>query len=343
MTRQIQSLLIVSIIVWIGTLNAGLVYGEPLKVCTTLPSLGNIAEQVGGEHAAVTVFSRGHEDPHLVQARPSFIRSMSTADVYIQNGMELEIGWAPVLIRQSRNARIAMGRPGYVDASTVITPKDVLTGLDRSYGDVHPGGNPHYLLAPTNGIRVAKLIRDRFVQIRPDLKSQFDANYNRFRDQIATRLVGPELAKRYDALKLAVLHEHGKLEAFLEKTNQRELLGGWIGQLSKLANNQIVVDHNQWVYFTDAFQLEVVGILEPKPGMSPTTRHLAKLIATMDEKQVKAIGSVPYFAQKYAKFVSSKSGATIVPLAHEVAAQPSTDDYIAMIDHNVNQLARVLR
>ena len=136
---------------------------EPLRVAATTPELGSLAREIGGEHVTVVVFAKGTEDAHFVEAKPSFIKELSQVDVYIQAGMDLEVGWAPVLLQNARNSKVLPGAPGYIDASTVITPLEVPTGpIDRSMGDVHPGGNPHYLTDPLNGLRVAELLRDTF-------------------------------------------------------------------------------------------------------------------------------------------------------------------------------------
>ena len=143
-------------------------------MAATVSELGSLAREVGGEHVAVVVFAKGTEDAHFVEAKPSFIKELSQADVYIQAGMDLEAGWAPCCGRMPEIARFSPGAPGYVDASTVITPLDIPTGpIDRSMGDVHPAGNPHYLTDPLNGLKVAQLLRDKFSALRPAQQAYF--------------------------------------------------------------------------------------------------------------------------------------------------------------------------
>ena len=138
--------------------------GKPLKVCATVPELGSLVREIGGNQVAVTVFAKGTENPHFVEAKPSLIKELSQADLYVQMGLELEVGWAPVLLQNASNGKVLQGARGYLDASTVINPMDIPSGtIDRSMGDVHPYGNPHYLTDPLNGLKVAALIRDKLM------------------------------------------------------------------------------------------------------------------------------------------------------------------------------------
>src|SRR5712691_3412068 len=164
---------------------------EPLRVAATVPELGSLARAIGGDQVTVVGFAKGTEDAHFVEAKPSFIKDLSHVDVYIQTGMELEMGWAPVLLQNARNSKVLPGAPGYVDAAEVITPLEVPTGpVDRSMGDVHPAGNPHYLADPLNGLRVAQLLRDRFSALRPAHRAFFEARYSAFRQRVGVALVG---------------------------------------------------------------------------------------------------------------------------------------------------------
>jgi zinc/manganese transport system substrate-binding protein len=223
---------------------------QTLKVCTTVPELGGLVQAVGGDQVSVTVFAKGSEDPHYLDARPSFIKSLSDADLFVQIGLDLEAGWAPLLLRSSRNSRIQPGTPGFVDASTAITPLDVPTGeVDRSMGDIHPQGNPHYLADPLNGLKVAALLRDRLTALQPGGGPVFAHNYDLFRKRLGEALVGKELAGKYDVEKLALLHQHGRLVDFLAQQGDRELLGGWIGKMLPGYGAKILTYHKSWALF----------------------------------------------------------------------------------------------
>ena len=312
---------------------------KPIQVCATVPDLGNLAQEIGGEQVKITAFAKSQEDPHFVEAKPSFIKALSQADLFLQIGMELEIGYAPVLLQNARNSRVLVGAPGYVECSKVITPMEIPTGpVDRSMGDVHPLGNPHYMTDPLNGLRAARLIRDRLIELRPEKKSFFEERYSTLYRKMGDALTGDKLAGKYDFEKLALLYEEGKIEPFLKEQKVESSLGGWLGMMLPYRGSKVVADHNLWAYFARRFGILVVGFLEPKPGISPTTKHLQELIGMMKAEGVKVILASPYFDIRHAQFVSKNTGAKIVPMAHQVGSRPGTEDYLKMIDYNVRQL-----
>jgi ABC-type Zn uptake system ZnuABC Zn-binding protein ZnuA len=318
---------------------------EPaLKVCATIPDLGDLAHQIGGDRVSVTVFAKGTEDPHFLEARPSFVKAASEADVLLMVGMELEVGWIPPIILNSRNPKIQSGQPGCVEVSAAITPLEVPTGVvDRSQGDVHMAGNPHFLVDPVCGIKVARLLAEKFGDLRPQDKAVFDENFKAFRGRVCDGLVGPELAKKYDAEKLALLAENGKLEPFLEAQGDRKLLGGWLGSVSGHAGVKAVADHNLWPYLARRYGVTIVGFMEPRPGVAPTTKHLRELVETMKRDKVGLILQSPYFDPRHAALVSKETGAKVVELAHQVSGRAGTDDYISMCDYNARQLAAAMK
>lgn len=281
---------------------------KPLRVCATTPDLASLARTVGGSHVELTVFTRGAEDAHFVEARPSFVRALHRADVLLLIGLDLEIGWLPVLVNNARNSRVLPGEPGYVDVSRDIEAREIPKGpVDRSMGDVHVRGNPHYLLDPLNAKTAARRIRDVLIRRRPDAREDFERGYNDF-------------SKRID-----------------------ERLEQWKKLLDPYRGTEVVTDHRVWTYFLHRFGLRTVGTLEPKPGVRPTSRHLAALIQRMREKKVRAILTVPYFDRRYADVVAQKTGARVVDLAHQPGAVPGAKDYLATIDHNVRALAAALK
>jgi ABC-type Zn uptake system ZnuABC Zn-binding protein ZnuA len=312
----------------------------PLAVDATLPDLGSLVREVGGNEVEVTVFTKGMEDPHFVEARPSFIKALSEADLLVLAGLDVEIGWLPVLLQNCRNANVLPGGRGYLDASTAIRPLDVPTGVvDRSMGDIHAFGNPHYLTDPLNGLRVAALIRDRLAALRPEKREDFAARYEAFRRRLGERLVGERLAAKYEFEKLATLYEYGKLDEFLRAQGDEALLGGWLGALRPFRGMKAVDDHPMWSYFAHRFGLDIVGHLEPKPGIPPTTRHLADLIALMRAQDVRLILAAAYYDPRHARFVAEQTGARVALMANLVGSRPGTDDYLAMIDYDVRQIA----
>jgi ABC-type Zn uptake system ZnuABC Zn-binding protein ZnuA len=319
------------------------VYAQPLRACATVPELGSVLREVGGEHVNVVVFAKGTEDPHFVEAKPSFIKALNGCDLYAQIGMELEIGWAPVLLREAGNSKVLPGASGYIDASTAITPLEVpATPVDRSMGDVHPFGNPHYLLDPLNGLKVAALLRDRLSALQPANTQVFAERYDAFRRRLGIALVGEALAKKYEFEKLALLATRGKLLEFLQSQGDLAQLGGWLGAMSTHGGAKVVVDHNIWPYFAQRFGVVIVDYLEPKPGNPPTTAHLSEVVSHIQQEGVKVVLAAAYYDPRYAQFIADHTGAAVVTIAHQAGARPGTDEYLAMIDYNVRQLATAL-
>ena len=317
---------------------------QPLRVAATVPELGSLMREIGGDQVTVTVFAKGTEDSHFVEAKPSFIKTLSEADLFLQMGLELEMGWAPVLQQNARNAKVLPGARGFLDASAAIVPLDVPTGqVDRSLGDVHPAGNPHYLLDPVNGLKVARLIRERLIELRPEQRPSFEQRYDAFRQRLGVALVGEALAQKYDPEKLAILDDAGKLADFLTTQGDAGRLGGWLGVLRPYHGAKVVADHNLWPYFARRFGLSVVAFLEPKPGLPPTTKHLNEVIALMRAQRITVVLANPYFDLRAAQLVAQQTGARLVKMAHQVGARPGTDDYLQMVDYNVRQLAAALR
>ncbi len=319
---------------------------EKLNVCCTVPSIGSIAQEVGGDAVAVTVFAKGAENPHFLDARPSHVKALAAADVFVQQGMELEIGWAPILLQQCRNGRVQPGQPGFIDASVVVAPLEVpTTPVDRSHGDVHPAGNPHYMTDPVNGLLVARLLRDRFTQLRPSARDALSQRCVAFEKRLCTAMVGAALADEFPTetvLRLADLQAQGSLAAFLDQQGRGGKLGGWFGALRPFAGTKVICDHNQWIYFGRRVGLEFAGYLEPKPGIAPSTGHLGELIRDAPAAGVKLVFTAPGFDPKSAQFVAEKLGLPLLTLAHEVGATAAAVDYVAMIDADVGLIVAAL-
>lgn len=312
---------------------------RPLQICATVPELGSLVREAGGDQVSFTVFAKGTEDPHFVEARPSFIKTLSQCDLYIQVGMDLEIGWAPVLLQNARNGAVLPGAPGYLDASRVIVPLEIPAGpVDRAMGDVHPLGNPHYLADPLNGLRVARLMRDKLIELRPESKRHLEDRYASFSRRLGASLVGEKLAAKYDIEKLALLFEHGRLQAFLRGQGEESLLGGWLGSMLPYYGAKVIDDHNMWPYFARRFGIKVIGHMEPKPGIPPTTSHLRGLIERMRAEGVTVVLAASYYDPRHAQFISEHTGARVVNMAQQVGAREGVDDYISMVEYNVRQL-----
>jgi len=329
-------------------LSAGSVaHAQRLQVCCSVPDLASLVQTVGGDYVSVTAFAKGTEDPHFIEAKPSFVRALNQANLLVMLGLEMEAGWSPVVLQNARNGAVLPGAAGYLDASRAIRPLDVPTGvIDRSLGDVHAGGNPHYLLDPVRGMEVARLIRDKLTELRPEQKAYFNERYEAFCRRTGEMLVGEQLAKKYkaeDIPKLALLFEYGKLAPYLKSQKEDSLLGGWLGMMLPYYGAKAVDDHNMWPYFARRFGLRVIAHMEPKPGISPTTQHLASVIQQMRTEGVRIVLASPYYDPRHAEFLASNTGAKIVSAAHQVGSRPGTDDYLSMVDYNVRQVVAALK
>lgn len=316
---------------------------EPLAVCATVPELGSIVREIGGDQVAVEVFTKPTEDPHFTPARPSLIKSLNTCELLVQVGLDLETAWLSLLSKSARNPAVLPGGAGFLDASTAITPRDVPTGtIDRSMGDVHPFGNPHYLADPMNGLLVAGAVRDKLAALRPASQAYFDERFAAFRKAVAEAIVGAPLAAKYDVQKLALLAEHGKLVEFLRGQGDDAELGGWLGAMAPRFGTQVVDDHPIWPYFARRFGLVIAAHLEPKPGVPPTTKHLAEVVALVKSAGVRAVLASAYYDPRHARFVGEATGIPVLAMANQVGSRPGTESYVTWVDYNVRQVADAL-
>jgi zinc/manganese transport system substrate-binding protein len=255
--------------------------GARLNVVTTLPTLAAIAKEVGGDAVAVTALAYPNQDPHFVDARPNLVLPLNHADLLIVNGVELEVGWLPVLQTGARNGNIQMGSAGYLDASTLVPLKQVPTQkIDRSMGDVHAGGNPHFLVDPRNGARIANGMAKRFAQLLPRRAAHFQQRAAAFSKQ--ANGFADQQTKRFAALPAS--------------------------------KRQIVSYHQSLVYLNDWLGLRQVGMIEPKPGVPPTPPHVASLLGLMRDQQVDAVLQESYYPSRFGQLLADKSGAAFVLL-----------------------------
>ena len=299
-----------------GALGAALValLGVPspaaagLKIVTTTEDLAALTREVGGDHISVESISRGYQDPHFVEAKPSFIMKLHSADLLIAVGKELEIGWLPPLITQSRNAKIQPGGAGYLDASLTARILEIPTGqITRAMGDVHPAGNPHYWLDPRNGRLIAKAIQDKLSALQPADAAYFAQQYAAFDQKLAAA------EKRWDAA-----------------------LGPYKG-------TKIVTYHRSWPNFCDRFGLDVMGYVEPRPGIPPSPSHTLDLIRDMKAQGVKLILVEPYFDAKTPNSIARETGGQVLVMTPSVGGVKEATDYIALFDYDVKLLADALR
>lgn len=304
-----------------------------------------LCRAIGGDRVAVTTFLPGPQDPHYLDPRPSMLYAVQKAELLVFTGRELESGWLPVLIQNGRNPATQPGQLGNLDCSRAVRALGVPTAsIDRSAGDVHMAGNPHYLLDPLCGLQVAELLCFRMAALWPAEKDLFVANFATFRQKLAEAMVGAELAKayEYEADKLALAYGNGTLLDVLKEQGDLGRLAGWFGLVAPLRGRPVVVDHDLWPYFAERFGFTVFGFLEPKPGVTPSTAHLEQLGTRMRDGRVQVLLASPYFPVQYADVLQKLLPVQVAAMAHQPGARPGTDDYLAFVDHNVRAVVDAL-
>lgn len=320
---------------------AGVVRAEPLRVVTTVPDLADLCRAVGGDDVRVRALVKGPQDPHFVEPRPSFIRDLHRADLFALVGLELEIGWVPPLLQAARNSRILPGGPGYLDGSSAIRPLGVPPpGATRAQGDLHRFGSPHYLSDPLAGLQVAELIRDRLSELRPEAADRFAEHFRDFEHRLLAGLVGDALAAAVPPAELRAAVEEERIEALAAERGVEP--GGLFAEAAAFRGARAVEDHSLWIYFARRFGLELVATLEPKPGIAPTTRHLAEVVELVRSRGVPLILTSPYFDIRHARFVADRTGARIVAMAHQVGSRPGADTYLDTVAYNVRAVREAL-
>jgi len=316
---------------------------KPLRIVTTTSDLASIAQAVAGDAGTVTSIATGRQDPHFLQAKPSYIMRARRAQLWIRAGMELEIGWGTPILDGARNPKIREGARGHLDASGDIVRLGVPTQrVTRAMGDVHPSGNPHYWLDPLNGRIVAQTMCGRLCELAPAQGDVFRANLASFIAELDCRMFGRELVAQVDGKHLWTLLLGGTLDADLTARGLSGEVGGWYGTLRPHRGKQIVTYHRSWNYFTDRFGLEIAAELEPKPGIPPSASHLVAVMKTVKRENVKVLLVEPFYSRRSADLVARKTGAKVVVCANSVGGQEGTEDYLSMLDQVVKHLAEGL-
>ena len=279
-----------------------------LNVVTTTEDLAAIAREVGGDHITVDSIAKGYQDPHFVEAKPSFILKLQKADLLILVGRDLEIGWLPPLIQQSRNSKVQVGADGYLDASLQARILEIPQGqVTRAEGDVHPLGNPHYWLDPENGKIIAREIFDKFVRVRPNDRTYFEQRLNDF-----------------------VSH--------LNDAEKR-----WVDLMAPYKGTKVVTYHRSYSNFAERFGLNITGYVEPKPGIPPTPQHTLDLINEMKRGNVKIVLVEPYFDLKTPNSIGRETGAEVLVMPPSVGGVKDVPDYFKLFDYDLAMLTNAIK
>jgi len=299
---RMRSLLVLVLLAALPSLSSA------LSVVATTEDLAALAREVGGDKVKVEAIARGYQDPHFVEAKPSFVLKLNKADLLIAVGRELEIGWLPPLITQARNAKIQPGGPGYLDASLNARILEIPTGqITRAMGDVHPAGNPHYWLDPENGKHIAEAIEGKLAAISPGDTAYFAQREEDFEKRLS------------DAEKR------------------------WLAMMTPYKGLKVVTYHRSWPNFAERFGLDVIGYVEPRPGIPPSPSHTLALIKEMKRQQVKIILVEPYFDLKTPNSIARETGAKVVVLPPSVGGEKEITDYIKLFDYDIKLLVDAIK
>jgi zinc/manganese transport system substrate-binding protein len=286
----------------------GIAAAKKLNVVTATTDMAALAQEVGGDRVNVESIAKGYQDPHFVEAKPSFLLKLRQADLLITVGLQLEIGWLPPLITQSGNPRVQVGAGGYLDASQFAEILEIPQGVvTRAMGDVHPLGNPHYWLDPDNGRRVARGIAGKLGELDPADSSYFQ---ERFQD--------------FDK----------RLTAAEQK---------WDAEMAPYHGRKLVTYHNSFTNFAKHFHLEVIGYVEPRPGIPPTPSHTIELIGLMKRENCKLVLVEPYFDLKTPNSIGSSTGAKVVVYLPSVGGEKQVTNYFELFDYDIDLLKKAFQ
>ena len=281
---------------------------KPLQVVTTTEDLAAIAREVGGERVQVAALARGYQDPHFVDAKPSYMVQLKKADLFVEVGRDLEVGWAPGLLNGARNPKILPGAPGFVDASAQVSILEIPASVSRAQGDVHPFGNPHYWLDPMNAAPIARVIRDALARASPADQALFARRCEDFEKRVAGA------AERWKA--------------------RARSLG--------LDGMKVVTYHRSWSYFAAAFGLEVVDYVEPRPGIPPSPGHVQGLIGQIKQAGVRLLVMEDFFDPRLPQRIAKDAGVPLVVLPTSVGADEKIHTYFDLFDRQLDLIATAL-
>ena len=278
-----------------------------LNIVTATQDLAAITREIGGDHVNVDSIAKGYQDPHFVEPKPSFLLKLMKADLLEVVGLELEIGWLPPLITQSRNPKVQVGANGYMDLSRFCQILEIPQGqITRAMGDVHPLGNPHYWLDPENGRRMAKAIEQKLSEMRPEDAAYFAQHYTNF------------------------------------DTRLRDAENRWDAQLAPYRGRKIVTYHRSWPNFCERFGLQVIDYVEPRPGIPPSPSHTLEVITNMKKQNVKLILYEPYFDSRTPNAIAQAVAGEALQLLPSVGGVKEVNTYFELFDYDIKSLSAAL-
>jgi ABC-type Zn uptake system ZnuABC Zn-binding protein ZnuA len=313
----------------------------PLNIVCSFSDYASIAERIAGSHASVRYIAHGEQDPHFVPPKPSYAMMLRDADLWITTGMDLEV-WSTTCLDKARNRQIMDGEIGFVAVSDGVNILQKVEKADRTEGDVHLMGNPHINTGPLNWKVIATNIATGLMKVDPDHSSEYQSNLKAFNDQVDRALFGDELVDLFGGEMLSRLLENKTLFTFLDREYQGEVLseklGGWLKRMEPLRGKKVVAYHKNWIYFMETFGLEIVGYIEPKPGIPPSAKHVQRMIRIINEQDIKLMLVASYFEKNSPRMIEEKAGIKAIFLPLFVAGAPGVNDNFQLVDYWINQI-----
>ncbi|MGZ8392065.1 MAG: metal ABC transporter substrate-binding protein [Gemmatimonadales bacterium] len=319
----------------------------PLRVVTSLTTYGAIAREIVGDRGTVTSIAQGDEDPHFVQPKPSFVKILRDADLFVTTGLDLEL-WVPALLDRAGNRRIMEGGPGYVAAYRGIDLLEVPASVSRAGGDIHVDGNPHIHTDPLNGIIIARNILAGLQKVSPGGSAFFAERERDFEARVLDATIGPALVKVLTPSTAFELLRTDKLQDFLVRQKYQgkpllDQLGGWLKQGGVFRGRELACYHKEWAYFSRRFKINCITFIEAKPGIPPTPRHVQEVIQLMRQRKVPVLFASNYFDRKQIERVAERTGARAVIVPENTDGAPGVDTYFDLVNTWVSSLTAGFR
>lgn len=339
-----KNIFLILFIIMLGGYTFSVHSADKIKVVTTLSVYADIARVIGGERVEVSAIVAGDQNAHYVKPKPSYALWMSKADLFVETGLDLEL-WAPNLIDKSRNPKIRSGQPGYVSVATGVPMLEIPVSPDRSQGDIHIYGNPHIYTSPLNAKIIAENIAIGLMKVSPADQAYFQKNLERFQQEIDRRLFGDQLVQILGGETLTRLALSNNLIPFLERESFQgkkliDYLGGWMKQMLPYRGRKLVAYHQTWVYFEKLFGIEIVGYIEPKPGIPPSPRHVEQLINSIRRQNARIILAENYFDERKVREIAEKVQG--IPVIVPIGLMNESDTYFTLVDLWINKLTAAM-
>jgi zinc/manganese transport system substrate-binding protein len=315
--------------------------GNALNIVCSFSDYASIAEYIADGNAKVSYIAHGEQDPHFVPPKPSYAVTLSTADIWITTGMDLEM-WSASLIDKAHNRKIMDGEIGFVSVSDGINILEKIEFASRTEGDVHLMGNPHINTGPVNWKIIAQNITIGLIKTDPSNADFYQKNRDEFIDRVDRALFGDKLVDLFGGLTLTKMLENKTLFTFLESPYEGgkliDLLGGWLKEALPFRGKRVIAYHKNWSYLANTFGLEIVGYIEPKPGIPPSAKHVQHMIEMIKEQDIKLMMVASYFEKKTAQMIEEKTGIKALYLPLFVHGLPGIDDNFELLDYWIDQI-----